>query len=59
MRRRSVECLPTRVAGGARACPPENAAGSAAYQDFLERWENDPYGEETEALIVHMAIVTA
>ena len=36
------------VEGGERACPPEDAGGIEAYQDFLERWEHDPYGEETE-----------
>jgi hypothetical protein len=37
-----------RVESGARACPPEDAGGIAAYQDFLARWEHDPYGEQTE-----------
>jgi len=38
------------IAGGERACPPEDAGGIDAYQDFLERWEHDPYGEETEGV---------
>jgi hypothetical protein len=38
------------IEGGERACPPEDAGGIDAYQDFLERWEHDPYGEETEGL---------
>ncbi|QKS28215.1 MAG: plasmid pRiA4b ORF-3 family protein [Candidatus Accumulibacter similis] len=39
-----------RVESGERACPPEDAGGIEAYQDFLARWEHDPYGEETEGL---------
>jgi hypothetical protein len=35
---------------GARACPPDDAGGSGGYQDFLDRLENDPYGDETNAL---------
>lgn len=38
------------VQAGERACPPEDAGGVDAYQDFLERWEHDPYGTETEEL---------
>lgn len=36
------------VEGGERACPPEDAGGVDQYQAFLERWEHDPYGEQTE-----------
>ncbi len=36
------------VEGGERACPPENAGGVGQYQEFLECWESDPYGEPTE-----------
>lgn len=36
------------VEAGERACPPEDAGGVDRYQEFLEQWENDPYGEETE-----------
>ena len=36
------------VEAGERACPPEDAGGIDRYQEFLEQWENDPYGEETE-----------
>lgn len=38
------------VQAGERACPPEDAGGVDAYQDFLERWKHDPYGTETEEL---------
>jgi len=38
------------VEGGERACPPEDAGGVGQYQEFVASFENDPYGEETEAV---------
>ena len=37
------------VEAGERACPPADAGGSGGYQDFLDRLEDDPYGDETKA----------
>ena len=37
------------VEAGERACPPVDAGGSGGYQDFLDRLEDDPYGDETKA----------
>jgi len=42
--------LAVGVEGGERACPPEDAGGVGQYQEFVASFENDPYGEETEAV---------
>ncbi|MEF8722577.1 plasmid pRiA4b ORF-3 family protein [Candidatus Accumulibacter phosphatis] len=38
------------VEAGERACPPEDAGGVGRYQEFVESFESDPYGEETEQM---------
>lgn len=35
---------------GERACPPDDAGGPGGYQDFLDRLDDDPYGDETKAV---------
>lgn len=35
---------------GEGACPPEDAGGSCGYQDFLDQLEDDPYGDQTQAV---------
>ena len=38
------------VEAGERACPPEDAGGVERYHEFVEIYESDPYGEETEQM---------
>jgi hypothetical protein len=38
------------VEAGERACPPDDAGGPGGYQDFLDRLDEDPYGDETKAV---------
>lgn len=37
------------VDAGEHACPPDDAGGPGGYQDFLDRLNDDPYGDETKA----------
>lgn len=38
------------VDAGERACPPEDCGGIPGFQDFLERFDNAPYSDDTKAL---------
>jgi len=39
------------VAGGERACPPEDVGGSTGYHDFLETILGNPHSEEAKRLL--------
>lgn len=38
------------VVEGENACPPENIGGMGAFQDFLDKLENEPYADETKEM---------